>query len=97
MKTTKTQLRSAIDSFIYTYSDLTGGTSAECCRQSTHGLASLSALAEKCAQLAANPNKAAAADAHLMEYATERITSKLAHYVATYCEPSNVIQFPRVA
>jgi hypothetical protein len=102
MKITKSQIRSALDTFLYTYADLTGGTSEECRRQSEHGLARLTALAATCTAMAANPNKAAAADAHLMGFATERVQAKLTHYAATYCtqdapEPTNIIPFRAVA
>ncbi len=92
-KATKTQIRKALDAFLYTYADLTGGTSQEVRKQAPHGVIRLEKLAADFQALAANPNKAAAADSHLMGY-VENVSAKLARYADLYIsEPTNIIQF----
>lgn len=93
MKATKSQLRAAIDAFLYTHRDLTGGTRDEVRNQAPRGFERLSTLAAEVATLAANPNKSAAADSHLMEYAQTIIPGRLAKYEKTFLTPSNVIAF----
>jgi hypothetical protein len=102
-KTTKSQLREAVDSFLWLYRDLTGGTSEEVRNQAPRGYLSLTAKAELVAKLASNPNKAAAADSHLMEYATTLIPARVRSYAERYLptaeqkSPANVIPFRSVA
>jgi len=92
-KATKTQIRKALDAFLYTYSDLTGGTSQEVRKQAPYGITRLEKLAADFLALASNPNKAAAADTHLMGY-VEHVSVKLNRYAELYIsEPSNIIQF----
>lgn len=79
-KTTKGQLKEAVQSFLYRYDWLTGGTREETARQAPEGVKGLEAMAATVAQLAANPNKIAAADAHLMDYATRLVPLKLSLY-----------------
>jgi hypothetical protein len=98
MKTSKAALREAVDSFLYVHRDLTGGTIDEIRKQAPAGLIHLRKLAAEVATLAANPNKHAASDAHLMEYARELIPAKLASYEERWIltpepskKPDNVI------
>jgi hypothetical protein len=80
MKTTKKVLRAAVDSFLYRYDWLTGGTAKETAAQAPSSIADLEKMAATVAELAANPNKAAASDAHLMDYALRMVPMKLALY-----------------
>jgi hypothetical protein len=89
MKATKTQIRKALDSFLYTHADLTGGTSEEVRRQAPHGLVRLRQLANDCIELASRANKSAQNDSHLMDYCNN-LTSKVERYKSTYC-PENII------
>ena len=92
-KSTKTQIRKALDSFLYTYADLTGGTSQEVRNQAPQGIIRLEKLAADFLALTSNPNKAAASDSHLMSY-TETVQAKIARYSEMYlAEPKNIIQF----
>jgi hypothetical protein len=92
MKSTKSQIRAAVDNFLYSYNDLTGGTRQEVLQQAPHGINRLTEQAAIVSELAANPNKAAAADAHLMDM-VGRVANKLALYSEMYLTPSNIIPF----
>jgi hypothetical protein len=92
MKATKSQIRAAVDNFIYSYNDLTGGTRQEVIQQAPHGIIRLTEQAAILSALAANPNKVAAADAHLMDM-VGRVANKLALYSEMYLTPSNIIPF----
>jgi hypothetical protein len=92
MKSTKSQIRAAVDNFIYSYNDLTGGTRQEVFQQAPHGITRLTEQAAIVSLLAANPNKAAASDAHLMDM-VGRVANKLALYSEMYLMPSNIVPF----
>ncbi len=104
-KATKKEFREAVDSFLYRYDSLTGGTREEVARQAPHAIKDLEAMADRVTAIASNCNKAAAADEHLMRYAREVIPGKISLYRSRVpgtdeflaANPSNVIQFPRVA
>lgn len=83
-KTTKTQAKSAIDSFFYSLDWVTGGTREETLRQAPVAVLSLEAKAAAVAVLFANPSKLLLADAHLMERAAV-IPARLATYKERYC------------
>lgn len=92
MKSTKSQIRAAVDNFFYSYNDLTGGTRQEVLQQAPHGINRLTAQAAIVSELAENPNKVAAADAHLMDM-VGRVANKLALYSEMYLTPSNIVPF----
>ena len=83
-KTGKKQLREAIDSFLWHYDWLTGGTREETLRQADAGIVSLEAKAANVAALVANAGKLALADSHGMEYATRVVPEKLERYRNAY-------------
>ncbi len=93
-KHTQAELRSAVDTFLHVYGWLTGGTENEVRQQAPEGYKRLAELAADAARMAANPNKVAAANAHLMEYATELIPRKMERYAAMWL-PNNIVQFPQ--
>ena len=94
MKSTKTQIREAVDNFFYSYYSLTGGTREEILRQAPRGIEFLTERADLVASLAENPNKLAAADAHLMSM-VKRVAENRAFYAEKYlpAEPTNIIPF----
>lgn len=79
-KTTKTQMREAIDSFIWTYDWLTGGTQEETRRQAPHGIKELEVKAKRVAELWANAGKLALADAYIARYASKMVPERLERY-----------------
>ena len=83
-KTTKTQLREAVDSFLWKLDWVTGGTREETLRQADSAIVELESKAAQVMALAMNAGKIAAADSHLMEYATKLIPSRVQSYRASY-------------
>jgi hypothetical protein len=79
-KTSQKELDYAVRSFLYRYESLTGGTRDEVAKQAPRGIIGLTELADTVARLAANPNKIAAANAHLMDYALRLVPDRLALY-----------------
>lgn len=89
MKTTKTELRKAVDAFLYTFNDLTGGTSKENHSRASLGLNALQRQAFAISIMAVNPSKTCAADTHLMDYAKEHIPRKIDLYLEAYPHAAN--------
>lgn len=82
-KTTKTQLRDAVDAFRYTLDWVTGGTLEETIRQAPHMIGSLEEKSAKVSELLLNLSKPAAESGYLLEYA-KQIPSRLASYRSRY-------------
>ena len=83
MKYSKTSARNAIDSFFSTLRTFNGGTNDENIRMAPHCLEQLNADCVRAKEVAANPSKLLAADAHLMGYLNE-IPQRVANFRAKY-------------
>jgi hypothetical protein len=83
MKTTKTELQKAVDTFRYSMSWVTGGTKDEILRQAPSAIVDLQQKADKVAELLLNLSKPAMRDYHLCDYAG-RIPSMLQKYRELY-------------
>lgn len=83
-KTSKAALREAVDSFFYTLSWLTGGTTEETLHQADHGILTIEERAATVAALAANPSKLCAADAWLMDRALNDVPARVETYRTRY-------------
>ncbi len=83
-KTGKAEMKSAVDSFLWTYRDATGGTREENYRGADHNLTRINMFATIVANLASNPSKPLLGDSHLMEYALELIPARVAKFRETY-------------
>lgn len=79
-KTTKAAMKEAVDSFLYRYDWLTGGTREEVVRQLPSGIVALEAMAKTVADLFANAGKLVLADEHLSDYAARMVPLKLSLY-----------------
>lgn len=96
MKTTKTQLTTAVDCFYWTLQDAQGGTLTEQIKGLEHNTAWMHTRADVVTILLQNPNKAALADSHLMERA-RNCQARINNYRQRIEEiqarmPSNLIQ-----
>jgi hypothetical protein len=89
-KASKKDLVQACNAFFWTLDWVTGGTTEETIRQAPSVIADLEERAAIVATLAANPNKIAAADSHLMNRAAS-IPERLESYRARYlCDAAKV-------
>jgi hypothetical protein len=82
-KTTKSQLRDAVDAFRYSMGWVTGGTRDEILRQAPKAIIDLEQKANKVADLLLNLSKPALRDEWLCDYAS-RIPSMLEEYRERY-------------
>lgn len=82
-KTTKTQLRDAVDAFRYSFDWVTGGTVEETRRQAPSAIAGLEEKAAFVSSLLLNLNKAASESGYLLQYARS-IPARLADYRSHY-------------
>jgi len=90
-KTTKAEMKDALDSFFWSLANVTGGTRDEILNQAPRAIARLEAQAAKVTELAANPSKLLAQDDHTMERAAS-VPARLTKYRELYVLP-NVVAF----
>ena len=107
MKTTKTKLQNAYDTFTWTIRDVTGGTTEENLRGADYAITRLEIHASAIARMLENPNAHCKADVWLMQRCEEipaRLEAYRERYVGKYDEwkadqkakreaEGNVIQF----
>jgi len=87
MKTTKTNLKNAYDTFMWTLRDVTGGTTEENLRGADYAVTRLEIHASEISRLLENPNAHCKADAWLMDRCGEipaRLETYRERYVGKY-------------